>query len=57
MKKQKQLKKLNLRKNIIGNLVQISGGRPPKTYRYCPTDICEPSDNGGNYTTQCTEKC
>jgi hypothetical protein len=35
MKKQIQIKKLVLSKKVIGNLTEISGGRPPKTWRYC----------------------
>ncbi|MEM6717784.1 MAG: hypothetical protein AAF611_00570 [Bacteroidota bacterium] len=56
MKKQKEIKKLHLRKNVIGNLVQVSGGKPPKTYRYCPSDACEPSDDTGTdgYTSYCS---
>lgn len=44
MKKQIQIKKLVLSKKVIGNLTQISGGRPPKTWRYCDG----PSDDGGD---------
>ncbi|MEM6685982.1 MAG: hypothetical protein AAF617_09390 [Bacteroidota bacterium] len=57
MKKQKEIKKLNLSKSIIGNLMQLSGGRPPKTWRYCETDVCEPSDDGGGYSALCSRKC
>lgn len=56
MKKQKAFKKLNLRKNVIGNLMNISGGKPPKSYRYCDSDVCEPSEGGG-YSSWCSEYC
>ncbi|PTX62805.1 hypothetical protein C8N46_102205 [Kordia periserrulae] len=54
MKKQKQLNKLTFSKHVIGNLNQVSGGKPPKTYRYCESDVCEPSEGSGGFTSYCS---
>ena len=53
MKKQIKIQKLVLRKKVIGNLNQISGGRPPAT-RYCATELCAPDDGHSGYTSFCS---
>ncbi|MBC8754571.1 hypothetical protein H2O64_07790 [Kordia sp. YSTF-M3] len=53
MKKQFQIKKLVLSKKVIGNLTQISGGRPPNTHKNCD-DTGEPSDDGSGFTSHCS---
>lgn len=52
MKKQIQIKKLVLSKKVIGNLNQISGGRPPAS-RNCATELCPPDDKQG-FTSYCS---
>ncbi|MFK7749402.1 MAG: hypothetical protein AB8B65_13485 [Kordia sp.] len=50
----KQIKKLNLRKNVIGNLANVSGGRPPKTWRYCDGPSGDGDDGTSGYTSFCS---
>ena len=53
MKKQIKIQKLVLRKKVIGNLNQVSGGIPPRS-RNCATEFCAPDDGHGGYTSFCT---
>jgi len=54
MKKQIQIKKLVLSKKVIGNLTQISGGRPPKTWRYCDDPSGSSDEGTSGYTSYCS---
>ncbi len=54
MKKQKQIKKLVLSRKVIGNLTLISGGKPPKTWRYCGSDDPSGDDGTTGYTSYCS---
>ncbi|WP_298518073.1 hypothetical protein [uncultured Kordia sp.] len=42
--------------NVTGNLNQVSGGKPPKLYRYCDNDICKPSESRSN-ASWCNNYC
>lgn len=50
----KQIKKLNLRKIVIGNLEYVSGGKPPPTWRYCDGPSGDTGDGGSGFTSFCS---
>jgi hypothetical protein len=50
MKKKNQIGKLKLSKKTIGNLTELSGGRPPQSLNYSNCAVCEPVDK---YTDDC----
>lgn len=54
MKKGIQFKKLVLRKKVIGNLTQVSGGKRPYSYRECGSDDPSGGDGTTTYTSYCS---